>query len=277
MSQPQAPPEIFTDTAALTDVDGTLSDTRTHMEGYNERLQAAFPEIPEDMLSDLGAARVAYRKQWADLTHAQQSQRWEANHPGLKFDSQTAFFEGEAPEVFTPELMRRIREWGADPANFGHGEYDDNEAYFQGLRRIGAMPVLFTLGSREHSNNEPGWQYRKIASGPHMAGLAAHIAEEMPLGGKGELVTNWHDEPTDTFHIPRTDGGGPIVARNVALVDDVFHNLEELPDEALGILVDRKGKYEGKPLPSNVEVARSLEEVPDMIDRYQQLRQSQLR
>jgi hypothetical protein len=259
----------------LVDVDGTVSDTRTHMEGYNDRLAAAFPEIPDGLLSELGAARVAYRKQYANLPHSEQSGLWNQQHPGQSFDSQTSFLEGEAPDVFTPELMERIRQWGTDPENFGHGEYDDVAPLLAGLRRIGSMPILFTLGSRERTTGEPGWQERKILSAPNLRDLPRHVAERLPEGGKGEVISTWYDDDTDTFRIPRTDGGAIVVARSVALVDDVWHNIEHTPGQALGILLDRKGKHGDQSLPGNIRVATSLTEVPAMVSEYAAMRQAE--
>jgi hypothetical protein len=242
------------------------------MQGYNQRLAAAFPEIPQELLGDLGAARVAYRNEHADLTHAQQSAEWERKHPGLSFDSQTSFFEGTAPDIFTPALMTRIRKWGANPENFGHGEYGDVAPLIAGLRRIGSLPILLTLGSRERATREPGWQERKILSAPNLSPLARHVAESLPAGGKGELIGSWYDPDTNTFRIPRTDGGEPVLSRGAVMVDDVRHNVEHMPPQTLGVLVDRQGKHLDRTMPPNVEVVRSLEEVPALVEHYAAIR-----
>lgn len=259
-------------TVTLTDVDGTTSDTRVHMQGYNDRLANAFPEIPEGLLQDLGAARVAYRNKYAELTHAQQSELWNRQHPGLSLDSQTSFFEGEAPDIFTPELMSRIRAWGEDPENFGHGEYDDVAPFLDGLHRVGSLPVLVTLGSRERATGEPGWQERKVLSAPSLRPLARYVAESLPEGGKGELIGTWYDADADVFQIPRTDGGEVITSRGALLVDDVEHNVAHTHPRAMAVLLDRKGKYEGRRLPSNVRRVQSLTEVPAIVRNYDMMR-----
>jgi hypothetical protein len=281
-----SPNQEIIPTVLLLDVDGTGSDTRKHMgywakdeggarvrvPGYNDRLAAAFPEIPLEFLEGLGAVRVAYRKQNPHLTHSQQAVQWEAEHPGSRLDSITSFYTGAAPEVFTDDLERRIRLWNRDPSNIGHGEYSDLAPAVARLHEMGMFIILLTQGSRERDTGEDGWQVDKIRGAPTIAPLAQHVAETLPSGGKGELIGRWYDANTDTFRIPRTDGGEPVMARGAVLVDDVEHNVAHIPSQAMGVLLDRSGKYEGRTLPPNVRAARSLSEVPAMVRDYEALR-----
>ena len=160
---------------------------------------------------------------------------------------------------------------GAVPENFGHGEYEDVPDLLVGLHEIGSFPILFTLGSREHATGEPGWQERKVLSAPNLRYVARHIAEGLPEGGKGERIGTWYDRNNDIFLIPRTDGGESVVSIGAVLVDDVEHNVESMPAQALGILLDRKGKHEGS-LPSNVCIVRSLKSVPAIVSDYAAMR-----
>lgn len=259
-------------TVTLVDVDGTVSNTREHMLGYNSRLAKAFPEISLEYLEGLGAARAAYRNDNSNLTHSQQSEKWRLDKPGHSFDSQTSFMEATNSELFTPELMRSIREWGANPDNFGHGEYEDVAYFINAINTLGSLAVIFTLGSREHASDEPGWQERKILSAPNLAHLPRHVAETLPEGGKGEVIAKWYNHSNNTFLIPRTDGGAPVLAQGAVMVDDVMHNLTRLPDQALGVLVDRDNKHTESNVPAGIKIVRSLRDVPALVKQYDAFR-----
>lgn len=254
---------------ALVDVDGTTSNTAQHMLGLNERLVAEFPQIGGAM-PDILARRQAFRDEHAGLSFAEQDKIWQRRYPGTTSHSQLDIYRSLAPDVFDPRTTAAVKEWLRDPANFGSAEYPDTPALFQGLRKIGAPVVIFTLGDPEF------WQPAKLDSAPSLRDVPRHITGTLPPGGKGEVIANTYDPDADVFRFPRTDGGEQIVARGAVMIDDSTHNVAELPPQALGVLVDRKGKHLDSSMPTNVEVVRSLYEVPALVERYAAIRRSKV-
>jgi FMN phosphatase YigB (HAD superfamily) len=238
------------------------------MPGLNERLIAAFPQIGEAMPSIL-ARRQAFRDEHVSLSFAQQDEVWQQRYPGTTSHSQLDIYRSLAPETFDTTTTTAVKQWLRDPDNFGFAEYPDTPALFEGLRRIGVPAVIFTLGDPEF------WQPIKLDSAPSLRGLPRHITDTLPLGGKGEVVANTYDSDADAFRFPRTDGGEPIEAKGAVMVDDSMHNVTELPPQALGVLVDRKGRHLDSRTPPNVEVVRSLDEVPALVERYAAMRKGE--
>lgn len=259
--------EHLTNVIALIDVDGTTSDTARHMQGFNERLVEAFPVVA-DALPHIRAQRRAFRAQHKELSFAQQDAIWQQQYPGTSSHSQLDIYRTFAPEIFDKQLTAEVETWLQRPEHFGHAEYEDTAPMLSGLRRIGALPVLFTLGQKQTANGGPGWQQLKAKSAPHLSQLDSRIVEDLPAGGKGQLISDAYNISETKFRF-KTDSGLDVISPRAVMIDDSVHNME-LPPEAHGILIDRHGKYEQANMRPNVSVVRSLVEVPDVIQAYMQ-------
>jgi FMN phosphatase YigB (HAD superfamily) len=259
----QNPEQVVT----LLDIDGTTSDTATHMSGLNERLATAFPAIGA-ALDGIKQQRQAFRNEHGHLSFAEQDALWQQRYPGTTSHSQLDIYRTFAPDVFDNETTAAVHTWLDDAENFGYAEYDDVQPMLEGLRRIGSPAVLFTLGQYETPTGEPGWQQRKIQSAPSLRDLPSHVTDTLPAGGKGETIAQAYNADQGLFHFPRTDGEAPMITRGLVMVDDSTHNLEHLPPQALGILIDRQGKKAHWKAPANVHVVDSLEEVPALVQAY---------
>lgn len=275
-------PDGIADVVVGLDVDGTLSSTQRHMKGwetedgqhiagFNDRLMQAFPVL-EPHMDDLVAARIAFRNEFGHLPHTEQSQVWGQRHDGYNFDSQFGFYFGELPDVFTPEMRVQIREWSRNPNNFGYGEYDDVPLLIKGLHALGKPAILHTMGhdiTVEGGVSMPGWQRLKVESSPTLCQFPQHITAQLPQDGKGEQYTNWYDRHSNTFIIPRTDKPGEFIeARKAVLLDDSEHNIRHMPENALGILVDRNNQHANTTLPDRVHRVRSVAEAPEVIANF---------
>ena len=255
------------DIVALVDIDGTVSDTAAQMTGFNERLAAAFPAIGA-ALPHIIEQRANFRQQYGHLSFVEQDEIWQRLYPGTTSHSQLDIYRAFAPSVFDHATTAAVAEWASDPANFGFAEYDDVQPMLAGLRALGAPVVLFTLGQLQTASGAPGWQQLKIRSAPALQGLRSYVSETFPpVGGKGTAIAQSYDADAAVFRIPTTDGGAPITARNVVLVDDSPHNLA-MPDHSLGLLIDREGRratWSGGP---KVHIIRSLVEVPAAVQIF---------
>jgi FMN phosphatase YigB (HAD superfamily) len=256
---------IETGILTLLDVDGTLSDTATHMTGLNDRLSRAFPQIGE-ALPNIGEQRKAFRREYGQLSFTQQDQIWRSLHPGAgSMHSQLNVYRAFAPDVFDAQTTEEVRDWLADPNNFGSAEYPDVAPMLDGLQRIGSQVILFTLGS------ETFWQPTKLDSSPLLCDYPRHIPSALPDEGKGAVIARSYDHNRGKYQLP-VDNGGPFEANAVVLVDDSRHNMN-LPASALGILIDRNDMYSNWDHPDNVTVINSLEYVPELVAEYAALRQ----
>jgi hypothetical protein len=56
------------------------------------------------------------------------------------------------------------------------------------------------------------------------------------------------------------------------MVDDVLHNLTRLPYQALGVLIDRNNKHTESNVPAGIKIARSLRDVPALVEQYDAFR-----
>lgn len=265
-------PENIHDTVVLLDIDGTTSDTAAHMSGLNDRLAAEFPEIGE-VLPNIRAERSAFRKEYGHLSFAEQDDIWQQQYPGTTSHSQLDIYKTFAPEVFTKEKTEQVYEWLSDPKNFGYSEYDDVEPMMDGLRRIGATAILFTLGQDKTPQGEAGWQQLKIAGSPRLRELRGHITQTLPEGGKGQVIDESYNEETGLYTFPMPDGED-LVTRGIVMVDDSTHNLN-IAEPGLGILIDRKGKKTEWQHTDNVQVVQSLEHVPALVEQYSAIRRAQ--
>ncbi|HSD55954.1 MAG TPA: hypothetical protein VLA92_02260 [Candidatus Saccharimonadales bacterium] len=262
-------PELQTRTAVLIDVDGTTSNTAEHMAGLNERLINAFPLIAE-ALPAIREKRRAFRKELGHLSFSGQDKAWQQRYPGTTSHSQLDIYRTFAPDVFDDQLTNNVYEWLQDTRNFGHAEYDDTAPMLAGLQQLGALPVIFTLGQKHVDRaGRPGWQRLKIDSAPNLRSLHTRIEETLPEGGKGAIIAQSYDETLGTFLFPLDDTDGVVSSEHLVMVDDSIDNLD-LPPQALGVLVDRTGKYSEQELVTNIEVVTSLREVPAIVARYQQ-------
>lgn len=260
------------DTVVLLDIDSTTSDTAAHMTALNDRLAEEFPEVGE-VLPDIRAQRSAFRKEYGHLSFAEQDDIWQQQYPGTTSHSQLDIYRTFAPEVFTKEKTAEVHEWLSDPVNFGYAEYDDVQPMMDGLRRIGAPAILFTLGQDKTPEGAPGWQRLKIAGSPRLSGLRGHITQTLPEHGKGQVIDESYDDKTGLFRFPMPDGAY-IVARGLVMVDDSTHNLD-IAEPGMGILIDRKDKKAEWDHSDNIQVVRSLEDVPALVEEYTDLRRSQ--
>lgn len=263
--------ENIHDTVVLLDIDGTTSDTATHMADLNTRLADEFPEIGE-VLPKIRAERSAFRKEYGHLSFAEQDDVWQQKYPGTTSHSQLDIYRTFAPEVFTEEKTAQVSEWLANPENFGSAEYDDVQPMIDGLRRIGAPAVLFTLGQYETSSGSPGWQQRKIAALSRLKDLPRHITPTLPERGKGQVIDESYDKEADLFTFPMPNGEN-LITRGLVMVDDSTHNVE-ISKPGMGILIDRKGKKADWDHPDNIQVVQSLEAVPALVEEYAELRRS---
>jgi len=262
--------EQVQDTCVLLDIDGTMSDTRAHMQALNERLAEAFPVVG-DALPRIRAQRHAFREQYGHLAHDEQDTIWQHHHPDTSLHSQLDVYRSLAPDVFTEEKTAEVYRWLSHPVNFGYAEYEDVQPMIDGLRPLGVAKALFTLGQRTTVDGAPGWQQLKIAASPRLSQFYSHIADSLPGGGKGEIINRSYDAHTDTFRFPMTDKLGSIATKGIVLVDDSEHNMQ-IAQPGLGILVDRSGKHIAKEYPSNIHIVRSLIEVPDLVGAYMEQR-----
>ena len=256
------------DLVALIDIDGTVSDTAAHMQGFNERLAEAFPAVGA-ALPGIIEQRSDFRRQYGHLSFVEQDAIWQNLYPGTTSHSQLDIYRTFAPQVFDEATTSAVVEWMADSTNFGYAEYEDVQPMLQGLTRLGAPAVLFTLGQYQTASGGAGWQQYKIRSAPSLRHLRSHIAETFPEGGKGAAIAQAYDAEAGAFRLPMTDGSEPLVAKKVILVDDSTHNLA-MPDRSLGLLIDRAGRktaWNGGP---NIHVIRSLVEVPAIVETYLQ-------
>lgn len=262
-------PELQTRTAVLIDIDGTTSNTAEHMAGLNERLIDAFPSIAQ-ALPIIREKRRAFRRELGHLSFTGQDNIWRQRHPGTTSHSQLDIYRTFAPDIFDDQLTSDVYDWLQDTQNFGHAEYDDTASMLAGLRQIGALPVIFTLGQKHVDRaGRPGWQRLKIDSAPNLRSLHARIEDTLPQGGKGEMIAQSYDETLNTFLFPLDDSYGVVSSERIVMVDDSIDNLD-MPPQSLGILVDRKGKHDGQELATNIQVVRSLHEVPAIVAHYQQ-------
>lgn len=254
--------EHLTDTLVLFDVDGTTSNTAQHMQGFNRRLAEAFPHIGE-MLPTIRQKRAAFRREHGHLSFTQQDILWQRQYPGTTSHSQFDIYRTFAPEVFDDSTTAAVNEWLQEPTNFGHGEYDDVAFTMQALRRIGAMPALFTLGQHKTASGEPGWQELKLRSAPTLSVIPSHIAGALPAGGKGQVIAESYRANDNLFHFPTTDRSPSIQARNVILVDDSLDNLN-LPPQAQGVYIDRE--QQARLAANSIAQIASLHELVDLVE-----------
>jgi hypothetical protein len=263
--------EDIHDTVVLLDIDGTTSDTAVHMAALNDRLASEFPEVGE-VLPEIRAQRSAFRKQYGHLSFAEQDEIWQQQYPGTTSHSQLDIYRTFAPDVFTEEKTAEISNWLADPANFGSAEYPDVQPMMDGLRRIGAPAVLFTLGQYETPGGSPGWQQRKIAALSRLKDLSSHVTPTLPERGKGQIIDESYNEEADLFTFPMPEGQ-EIVARGLVMVDDSTHNLD-IAEPAMGVLVDRESKKSDWDHADNIHIVQSLVDVPALVEEYAELRKT---
>lgn len=263
--------ENIHDTVVLLDIDGTTSDTAAHMAALNDRLTQEFPEIGK-VLPQIRSQRSAFRKEYGHLSFVEQEDIWQQQHPYTTSHSQLDIYRTFAPDVFTDEITTRVGEWLTEPENFGYAEYADVEHMMDGLRRIGAPAVLFTLGQDKTLEGKPGWQQLKIAGSPRLSELRSHITHTLPKHGKGQVIDESYNEQTGLFTFPMNEGED-IVTRGLVMVDDSTHNLH-IESPGMGVLIDRKGKKAEWDHSDNVQVVHSLEEVPALVEGYAALRRS---
>jgi hypothetical protein len=264
--------ENIHDTVVLLDIDGTTSDTAAHMTALNDRLAQEFPEVGE-VLPQIRSQRSAFRKEYGHLSFAEQDDIWQQQYPGTTSHSQLDIYRTFAPDVFTDEKTAQVSKWLADPQNFGYAEYEDVQPMMDGLRRIGAPAVLFTLGQDKTPEGTPGWQRLKVAGSPRLSELRGHITQTLPERGKGQVIDESYDKETGLFRFPMPDGED-IIARGLVMVDDSTHNLD-IAEPGMGILIDRKGKKAGWDHADNIQVVQSLKDAPALIEEYTELRRSQ--